>query len=52
MHDEYGAWQMIFGVNTIPEYRKKGAPEHSQSMLSVKRKSRAVTVLFLRVKKN
>ena len=24
MHDEYGAWQMIFGVNTIPEYRKRG----------------------------
>ncbi|MCC6094237.1 MAG: GNAT family N-acetyltransferase [Eubacterium sp.] len=24
MHDEKGAWQMIFGVNTIPEYRKHG----------------------------
>ena len=24
MHNEYGAWQMIFGVNTIPAYRKKG----------------------------
>ncbi|MDO4268132.1 MAG: GNAT family N-acetyltransferase [Eubacteriales bacterium] len=24
MHDENGAWQMIFGVNTLPEYRKKG----------------------------
>ncbi len=24
MHDEYGAWQMIFGVNTIPSYRKHG----------------------------
>ena len=24
MHDEYGAWQMIFGVNTIPGYRKQG----------------------------
>ena len=23
-HDETGAWQMIFGVNTIPECRKKG----------------------------
>ena len=23
MHDDYGAWQMIFGVNTIPEYRKR-----------------------------
>lgn len=24
MHDEKGDWQMIFGVNTKPEYRKKG----------------------------
>lgn len=24
MHDENGDWQMIFGVNTIPAYRKKG----------------------------
>lgn len=24
MHDENGAWQMIFGVNTIPEYRRCG----------------------------
>ena len=24
MHDESGDWQMIFGVNTIPEYRKQG----------------------------
>ena len=24
LHDENGAWQMIFGVNTIPECRKKG----------------------------
>lgn len=24
MHNENGAWQMIFGVNTIPSYRKKG----------------------------
>ena len=24
LHDEAGAWQMIFGVNTIPEYRKHG----------------------------
>lgn len=23
-HDENGAWQMIFGVNTIPAYRKQG----------------------------
>ena len=24
MHDENGAWQMIFGVNTLPEYRRCG----------------------------
>ncbi len=24
MHDENGAWQMIFGVNTIPSYRRHG----------------------------
>lgn len=24
MHNENGAWQMIFGVNTIPVYRKHG----------------------------
>lgn len=24
MHDENGAWQMIFGVNTLPAYRKRG----------------------------
>ena len=24
LHDEEGAWQMIFGVNTIPTYRNRG----------------------------
>lgn len=24
LHNENGAWQMIFGVNTLPEYRKRG----------------------------
>ena len=24
MHNENGAWQMIFGVNTLPTYRKYG----------------------------
>lgn len=27
MHNENGAWQMIFGVNTLPEYRKSGYAE-------------------------
>ena len=24
MHNEAGKWQMIFGVNTLPEYRRRG----------------------------
>ena len=24
LHDEQGAWQMIFGVNTLPEDRRQG----------------------------
>lgn len=24
LHEEDGAWQAIFGVNTLPEYRRKG----------------------------
>ena len=24
LHNEKGDWQMIFGVNTLPEYRKRG----------------------------
>ena len=24
LHDERGAWQMIFGVNTLPAYRRRG----------------------------
>ena len=27
MHDENGAWQMIFGVNTLPAYRRHGYAE-------------------------
>ena len=26
-HDENGAWQMIFGVNTLPAYRRQGLAE-------------------------
>ena len=26
-HNEQGAWQMIFGVNTLPEYRRQGLAE-------------------------
>ncbi len=27
MHNENGKWQMIFGVNTVPDYRKHGYAE-------------------------
>ena len=27
MHDPKGAWQMIFGVDTIPAYRRRGCAE-------------------------
>ena len=27
MHNENGVWQMIFGVNTLPKYRKNGYAE-------------------------
>ncbi|EPY2278978.1 GNAT family N-acetyltransferase [Clostridium sporogenes] len=27
LHNENGQWQMIFGVNTIPEYRRQGRAE-------------------------
>ena len=30
LHKESGAWQMIFGVNTIPEYRKHGSDARAQ----------------------
>ena len=27
MHDPAGKWQMIFGVDTVPEYRRRGCAE-------------------------
>lgn len=27
MHDENGAWQMIFGAETVPDYRRQGCME-------------------------
>ena len=27
LHDPDGAWQMIFGVNTLPQYRRQGLAE-------------------------
>ena len=34
LHNENGAWQMIFGVNTLPKYRRQGlAGELLQQMI-------------------
>ena len=39
MHDPNGAWQMIFGVNTLPEYRNQGyAAQVIQAMIELARK--------------
>lgn len=38
MHDENGAWQMIFGVDTLPAYRRRGCAE--QLLRHVIRQSR------------
>lgn len=29
MHDEDGDWQMIFGLNTLPDYQKMVMPRRS-----------------------
>ncbi|WP_295153972.1 GNAT family N-acetyltransferase [uncultured Ruminococcus sp.] len=31
MHKENGSWQMIFGLNTLPEYRRRG---HAQTLMN------------------
>ncbi len=39
MHNENGDWQMIFGVNTLPEYRNRGyAGQLLQRMIEEARK--------------
>ena len=47
LHDENGKWQMIFGVNTIPSYRKHGyAGELIQCMIDeARRQGRSGLVL-------
>lgn len=32
LHDERGAWQMIFGVDTIPSYRRRGCAGQLRAM--------------------
>ena len=47
MHRENGAWQMIFGVNTIPSYRRKGLAEKvlKQAILDARAQGRRGLVL-------
>ena len=34
LHDENGEWQMIFGVNTLPSYRRHGGVLWNQMRLT------------------
>ena len=47
LHNEKGEWQMIFGVNTLSDYRKKGYAEKLINKLiwDAKRKDRKGVVL-------
>ena len=47
MHDPKGDWQMIFGVNTLPEYRRKGFAEKilNQVILDARQQGRKGLVL-------
>ena len=47
LHDETGSWQMIFGVNTHPDYRKRGYASRLISCLieDAKKEKRSGVVL-------
>lgn len=47
LHDETGPWQMIFGVNTIPAYRRQGCAERllKQAISDAKAQGRKGLVL-------
>lgn len=47
MHNENGVWQMIFGVNTLPEYRRHGYAEEliQYAINDAKRQGRKALVL-------
>jgi len=44
MHDENGAWQMLFGLNTLPEYRKNGYAANCSTVPLRMRESRGERV--------
>ena len=47
MHNENGAWQMIFGVNTLPEYRRCGYAKEliEKAILDARKQNRKGLVL-------
>lgn len=47
MHDENGAWQMIFGVNTLPDYRRCGCAKEliKNAILDARKQNRKGLVL-------
>lgn len=47
LHNENGAWQMIFGVNTLPEYRRLGLAGQllEQAISDAKKQARKGLVL-------
>ena len=47
LHDENGKWQMLFGVNTIPAYRRKGcAGELIGRFITIARKQGRIGVVL------
>lgn len=52
MHDPEGNWQMIFGVNTIPEYRRRGCAAMllERAIADAKEQERAGLVLTCKEK--
>ena len=49
MHDENGEWQMIFGVNTIPNYRKQGyAGQLIECVIDTAKKQKRKGVVLIR----
>jgi ribosomal protein S18 acetylase RimI-like enzyme len=50
LHNEKGKWQMIFGVNTIPEYRRLGCAEKIINRVIADAKTQGRTGLVLTCK--
>ena len=50
LHNEHGKWQMIFGVNTIPTYRRKGCAEQILKQVIADAKSQGREGLVLTCK--